>query len=167
MTNDGKIYIIVTNKLPAGTSVPTITDGQKTESSSTTKSESLLARYAQHKFFNFIQSQTEQFISYEISNIGNFTGNYVAQRNVDSTVASLNVLTNVATAAYAGFTMSGGNVFGALIGAGVSVISQTVSFLQREKINQLVFRQQNYTLDVLKERSGLYSLDNGSRTGGY
>lgn len=162
MNADGKIYIYITDKIPGGDAKP----GQDAVSKED-KKESTLAKYAQHRFFNFLESEAKQIVNYEISNIGNFTGNYVAQRKVQTAVSAGTRLLNIGNAASAGFIATGGNIVGAIIGASLAVATSAITFFEQERVAQLEFKRQNYNLNILKERSGLYALDNESRTGGY
>ena len=160
MNADGKIYIYITDKLPGGDGKPGPDAVSKED-----KKESTLAKYAQHRFFNFLESEAKQIVNYEISNIGNFTGNYVAQRKVQTAVSAGTRLLNIGNAAVAGFVAAG--PVGAIIGASLAIATSVITYFEEERVAQLEFKRQNYNLSILKERSGLYALDNESRTGGY
>ena len=163
MNNDGKIYIIVTDKLPNGGGEPIRGSDNKQDKD---KKENSLLKYSQHRFFNFIESQTKQFINFESNNIGNLTGNYVAQREVQANIKAAGTLMNMANAT-AQAVITTGSLAAGFITAGIMIAGAVISYEQQEKVNQMAFKQQNYELSMLKNRSGLYALDNESRTGGY
>lgn len=87
MANDGKIYIIITDKRPSGGSSDISNDKEE----SSTK-DNVFLDFAGHKFFNMIQSQMKKDIMYNINNIGNFTGDYITQKNVNEAMTALSGL---------------------------------------------------------------------------
>lgn len=162
--NDGKIYIIVTNKLPtqSGPSpMPTPTPAPTGKEQ--TGSESMLAKYFYHRFFNFMEAQTKKAVNYSINNIGNFTGDYQTQRNIQAGLSMANDLMNIGTAAMSGFIATGGNPIGALIGATLAVGASAINFAY--EINSLNMQQKksDYAISQIRARSGLNQLTDGSR----
>lgn len=156
MAEDGKIYIVITDERgkagdPGLDTIPS--DDSKKEKKSGLD-------YAKHRFFNFVESQAKQFVMYNINNVGNFTGDYIAQRKIQETVQFASILGNIGMAtiagakygapgAIAGFTIA---IAGTAINAGLSEYSQWISN-----------RKINYSIDRLRERSGLNQSLDGSR----
>ena len=157
MADDGKLYIIISDRPDAaGTDATDVGEVAETED----KKKQTGLDYAKHRFFNFIESQAKQTVMYGINNIGNFTGDYITQRKIQETVQMTNMLLNIGTAtlagakygapgAIAGFTIA---IAGTAINAGLSEYSQWISN-----------RKINYSIDRLRERSGLNQSLDGSR----
>ena len=156
---DGKIYIIVTDRLPGGMS-PIPDDENNKEKSS---KEGALGKYAQHKFFNLIESQAKQFVSYSINNIGNFTGDYIQQQQTQSAKQGIDFLVNVGQSAFAGWKISGGSPWGAAIGAAIAVAGSAINYAEQIYAGSVENRRQNLAIAQLKTRAGLNSTNNSSR----
>ena len=157
----GKIYIIVTNKLPGGSSgEAAIATEAKSEES--TRDNSLLKHYAMNKFISTVENTTRNAINFGLNNIGNFTGNYILQQQISDTRMFLNSLAGIGMAAWAGFKASGSG-WGALIGAGVEIMNQTISKIESLSLINLQQRQTNYNIAQIRERSGLNGKIDGSR----
>lgn len=155
---DGKLYIIVTDQLPGGTG-PLTPD----KPSDTNKDrESALADFAKHKFFNLIENQAKQAVSYTISNIGNFTGDYLQQEQTSFAVQLISDGIDIANAAWAGAKLTG-SPWGALIGAGVAVIGKTYNYGMQIYAGYMENVRQNKQIAQLRTRAGLNSTNNGSR----
>ena len=155
---DGKLYIIVTDQLPGG-SGPLTPD----KSSDTNKDkENALADFAKHKFFNLIESQAKQAVNYTISNIGNFTGNYVSQTHVQDAKQVLDTFINLGMSAFAGFKMTG-SPWGAVIAAGVSLVGSGISQIEQLYAGYVENAKINRQISQLRTRAGLNSTNNGSR----
>lgn len=164
MANDGKIYITISdsrfgrNKAEA--------DEQQNLDNEKDKKDNTLQKFLQHKFFNVIQSQAKQAVNYTVSNIGNFTGNYQTQRDVQQSLEILNWVTGTATAAYT-VAKSGGGWVGALVTVAVSAGSGLISAGYREYSEQFQNKKTNRNIEMMRNRLGLQGLTDGSRTGGY
>lgn len=156
---DGKIYIIVTDRLPGGGGEPL---PDKPRGDTEKEKEGVLSSFAKHKFFDFIQDQTKQAINYSIGNIGNFTGDYIAQTHAAESIHILNSVMNIGVAAYTGFKTTG-SPWGALVAAGISVASMGISAFQEVFATQQQIKRQNRDIDLLRSRSGLNSTNNESR----
>lgn len=158
---DGKLYIIVTDKMPNQPDSPmpnSDIDGNKKDDK-----ENPLIKYAQHRFFNFIENEAKQIVSYTVNNIGNFTGDYQAQRNINAAINHVNKLMNIGNAAVSGFVMSGGNPVGALIGTTLAIAAEGVNMGMEALSLWVQENKNNRTIARLQERSGLSGLTNGSR----
>ena len=157
MANDGKIYITISDTR-GGSGAGVSSDADKKE-----KEKQTLTDFAKHKFFNMIESEAKTFVNYTIGNIGNFTGNYQMQRDVQATMSTLGFLTNLATSAYVG--AKAGGWIGALITTSVTLVGEGINFGLKEKNEQLQNKRTNRNLSIMRERLGLEGLTNGGRTG--
>lgn len=157
---DGKIYIIVTDQLPGGGGEPQ-PDKPKQQGGEGDQ-EGLLSKYARHKFFNLIETQAKQAINYSISNIGNFTGDYVKQQHVQDAMQVVSFMTEIAAAAYAGFkyTKSG---YGAALGAVIAVAGKVTNTMLNMNAEYNANRRLNREISQLRLRAGISSAYNESR----
>lgn len=156
---DGKLYVIITDKTGDGGNGET--DGEKEKD----KEESNpLADYAKHQLMHLVKSTTSKAVNFGISQIGNLTGDYALQNQVENAKNTINALVSIGMSAYAGLKLTGSPI-GAVIGAGISVVSQAVDYgisIATQSINTM---KQNYQIDMLRIRAGLDGSTNGSRTG--
>lgn len=153
---DGKIYIIVTDQLPNGQGPVTPDKTEKKEDK-----ESAMKDFAAHKFFNFIQSQSKQVVNYTISNIGNFTGNYIAQDHVNDAMNFINFGVEAVTAAIAGAKYGG--VYGAVVAAGAVIATKAITTAEQYIAGAIENDHRNRIVAQLRSRGGANALDNGSR----
>ena len=172
--NDGKIYITLSDKRAEGTS-----NGGKLEKKDYIRRRKTLPEelkvdfsnginegvaYLQHEFIHIAKQQASQYINYSIENIGNFTGNYQTQRDVQAALNATGILVSAATAGfYVGVTTSS-PVLG-LFAAAVSVGVSAINYNRQEKANQFAIKRQNHEVEIIRDISGLNSLTNGSRIG--
>lgn len=153
---EGKIYIIVTNQLPGGGGEPTPGgDGEKKDKKQTT-----LQDFIQHRFFNFIESQAKQAINYSISNIGNFTGDYITQQHVSDAMQFVSFGLNLGTAALAGSKFG---VPGAVVAVALTLAAKTITTTEQLLAGSVENARQNREIRQLRTRAGLSSSNNGSR----
>lgn len=162
MANDGKIYITISdtrNGSGGGVSpdVPNQPQSDKDKGSN-------LADFAKHKFFNFIQSEAKQFVNFSVNNIGNFTGNYQAQRDAQANLEAAGFLINLGTSIAAGAKMGGG--WGALIAGTITIASKAISIGYSAYADDFNNRKINRNMEYMRMRLGLDGLTDGSRTGG-
>jgi len=159
MADDGKIYIVITNRTPQ--SVEQGTAGVEQKKNEDDK-ESVLGKYVFHQFFNLIQSQAQQAVSLSINNIGNFTGDYQSQRVAQGLMTISSRLAGIGLAAASGWKMSG-----SWIGAVIGAVVQTGTYAKDDIINsqllKLQDRKMNFAIQQLQERSGLNTRIDGSR----
>lgn len=161
--SDGKIYITISDtRNGSGSGVSP--DAPSIEKQSQDK-DSVLAKYAQHRFFNFVEGQAKQFVNYSVSNIGNFTGSYQTQRDIQAMMSGASFLINLGTSIFAGLKMGG--VPGAVIAGSIAVGSKLIDFGYQEYSEQFQNRKVNRNIDMMRRRLGLEGLTDGSRTGGY
>lgn len=157
MTNDGNIYITISDTRGGGSTsgVPSTPDTQDKKDKSND--------YVTHLFYNFLKSKAKEALNNGISNIGNFTGHYQTQREVQAAVSALSKLSGLAIGAIAGFKVGG--PIGAAAGFAVSVASTIISDVSAGISYTQQIKNQNQEIEQLRTRSGLNPLNNGGRTG--
>lgn len=161
MAEDGKLYIVITknpNAVGSGAGTP---NQQQTGMGQNNKKA--LDSYIEHQFFSFIKSQAITMVNYAISNIGNFTGDYYAQRDTQYLKEMSTKITSIALAGYAGFKLTGGNPIGAGIGVAISVAGNAINTALAYESKQIGRWKDNQEVERLREISGLNVLSNGSR----
>lgn len=165
--SDGKIYITISDTRGgsgAGVSNPSDTEA------STKNGESTLGKFIAHKTRNLIEGEARTFVNYTIGNIGNFTGDYTVQSEMQAAMSAINFFTELGSAIATGAKMGGGG-WGSLIGAAVAVTSfsvvKGVNFGLQEKSEKFQQAKTNRNLSIMRERLGMEGLTNGSRSGGY
>lgn len=153
---DGKIYITISDNR----------DGETNDNSTIKTKEkdknSALGEYALHEFMHLIKENATEVVNYSISNIGYYTGNYQAQRDIETAIGVGNSIIGLGASFYAGVKISG-MVAGGLVGLGVAGVGMAVSKGLEIKRNIEDNRRQNIRVDRLRDISGLNSLTNGSR----
>lgn len=155
----GKIYITISDRrIGQGGGE----DDPQTQSKRETKTKTL-GEYAKVQFFNFIKSEANTMVNYTLGNIGNFTGDYQAQRDVQAMLNGIGVATTLANSFIAGLTLTGGNIAGGLVAVAITGTSQLINYGLNELTNTRQTRNQNYNITQLRELSGLDSLTNGGR----
>lgn len=168
---DGKLYIIITDQ-PEITKTETITteekkpatvsknDDKKT-SASINEKESTVALFAKHQFFEFMKQTATEAVNWSISNIGNFTGDYVKQSNIQNAVNLGNKLAGIGMSIAAGASIGG--PVGALITGTIAVVGTAVNTVLSDISNSFQVKKQNREIAQLRELSGLNPLTNGGR----
>ena len=156
--NDGKIYITISDTRggkggPGTGEVPVKKEKEK---------KNPLADYAKHAFFNLIESQAKQAVTYTISNIGNFTGDYISQTHVQDSMEVLNSVINLGMS-FAGGTVATGSPIGGLIAVGTQLIGKGISTGMQYYAGYVENVRINKNINLLRTRSGLNSSNNGSR----
>ena len=159
MTNDGKIYIIVTDERPIESNVNNqVVSSNKGEN----KNNSLMTHLSNEMILNNLKGIVAKDINYRLSNVGNFTGDYIAQTNINNALSFTNALSNIGMSGLSTF-MATGNPALALMSAGVSLANTIVN--RAFNVNSLMIENQktNYEIAQLKDRAGLNSKLDGSR----
>ena len=162
---DGKIYITISDN-PIGKSGAVggaVAYDNKNTLSDKNQTGSIIGKYATQQFFNLIKSQAQAQVNYEISKIGNLKGEYTRQHNIETAINIGRQLISIGESAIAGFTVTGGNPIGALVGAVVTAGGTALSYVRQEDMIAKQTAITNFQIRYLQERSGLYSLNNGSR----
>lgn len=157
MANDGKLYIVITDRRPEQLNQEEDGNGDKE------KKQKTIGDYAKHRFFDLVKEQSKQVVNNTIGNIGNFTGDFQTQQQITEAVNYGNTLKSLAMSAYAGFKMTGGNPIGAIVAVGFSIASQGINFLLEERANKFANYKQNYQIEKMRDLSGLNGLTNGGR----
>ena len=175
---DGKIFITISTQeaTPQTPITPTTPDTPTTPETPDTpvnpvtpkpketeeeKKKRLFAGYVEHQALHFIEAQVSQAINQSISNIGNFTGDYQAQRDAQATLQMLNTGKGILMSTIAGAKVGG--VIGAGIGAAVGIASSMINYGYQQKAESARYQKQNYSINQLRDLSGLNTLTNGSR----
>lgn len=159
MANDGKIYITISDKR-FGQNIAEA-DAQNQIDKEKESKESSVKSLLKHRFFNFIESEAKQAVTYTIGNIGNFTGDYVTQQHVSDAMHVLNFVMDIGTAAGAG-AASGGWV-GAAVGVALTITSKGITMGQEAYASWVEGARQNRDIAQLRSRAGLNSTNNGNR----
>ena len=159
MVNDGKIYIIVTNKLPNNSGTPDTSAKANKEASD--EKEDLFGHWAKNQILSTIKSTATSAVNYSLSNIGNFTGDYLAQAQVNIARNNLNSLMSIGMSAVAGFKFAGPP--GAVIMGSMALISQSVSGIFAIHSARVANSKTNYEIAQLRDKTGMNTLLDGSR----
>lgn len=141
---DVKIRVEATTRDELDSKTPTESSGKGT----TTERLAVASIFAQQAV-----ATTKQIVSASISNIGNFTGDYIKQDNVQRQVETLLQIGAIAVEAYVNPVLALAHIAGNF----VKDLTTSVSSVQ-------AMNKQENTLRLLKERAG-YPTTNGSRTG--
>jgi hypothetical protein len=159
MANDGKIYIIITDKMEGGVS-PSEPNAPKTKNKEKDKEKEGLG-FVKHQVNDFIKSQAKELVSYSLGNYGNFTGNYVAQSRINNAIKSVSMVSNIGMATLQGASMGG--LPGAVAAALISTASIGINAVLQYNAEMVQINKQNYSIEQLKKRAGLNSFSDGSR----
>ena len=156
MADKNKLYITITDKRDGDGQTPTQqpkgTDGEK---------ESALGRYAEHQLFHLIKNQVTKTVNFSISQIGNLSGDYTAQRKVNEVKQAISGVMQVGQSTLGGAAVGGW--VGAIIGFAVGTISLISNTVQDEISNRIENTKTNLEIAALRDRAGLNSVYDGSR----
>ena len=161
MNADGKIYIVITDKMPGGAqpgpgSAPT-QDGDRSDG----PGGELLKHWARDRLISTAKQAAVSSVMYTLGNIGNFTGDYITQTHVNDSIANIRGIMGLGAATVSGFMMGG--PIGAVIGATLSVINTGVSSIERIHSARVQNRKVNYEIEQLRDRVGMNAVLDGSR----
>lgn len=152
---DGKIYITITDK--------PLSDNETEEEKEAKKKGKTVGEYAMHQFMHLVKEQSQKVVNYAVSNIGYYTGNYQAQRDMESAISVGRSLIGLGEAYYAGLIATKGAVAGGIVGLAVAGVSMAITKGLEVKRDIEDNRRQNVRVDRLRDISGLNGLTNGSR----
>lgn len=156
---DGKIYITITDE-PIQQNVNEVSGGGSNNSLPKAKTQDGVG-VAGHYFLNIMESEVKAMVNYSLGNIGNFTGNYITQNNVNSALRIGGKLIGLGTSIAAGAAMGG--PVGAVAAGIAYTAGEITNFALQEKSNNFAYKKQNREIDILRQMSGLDTLTNGSR----
>ena len=125
------------------------------------KDSNALGRYAEHQMFHLIKQQATQAVNYAIANIGDLTGDYIAQRKVNVAKQAISGVMQVGEATLAGAGVGGwvGAIIGFVVG-GISLVTSSVyNEIEARKNNRIA----NLEIAQLRDRAGLNAVYDGSR----
>lgn len=159
MNADGKIYILITDKLPGGDTPGPAPEPTEPETEKKSDKE-LFEHWAKTRLLNEAKSLAMKSVMYTMNNIGNFTGNYVLQAKMNETVAIVQGLSGIAMTTIAGAKYG---PVGAAIGLGIGVLNTSASAVLRDISASVQNKKTNYEIEQLRVRAGLNSLIDGSR----
>ena len=152
-----KLYITISDKRKEGDGKPTPQPNTNPQDDET----SIFQRYAEHQLFSMIKNQSIKAVNYQISNIGNFTGDYISQRKVNEMKGAISTLMGIGMATYSGAKVGGGA--GAVVGFVVGVSGVVINSVYENYSNLLENQKTNYSISQLRERAGLNTYTDGSR----
>jgi len=160
--NNGKLYITISDERGVGSSAGidggTLGAGkQQIESRDT----NLITRYAEHELFHIVKQVAQQAVNYQLSNIGNFTGNYIRQEEVNQLKQCASDIMNVGMSTFAGFSTAG--PIGAVVGFVAGVTSVVSSAVYSDLSAKVSYAKTNFSISQLRERAGLNATYDGSR----
>lgn len=161
--DEGKIYITISDTRGGGGEPTPSPETPTPKEPKEEKEKNLLGDFLKHKFFNMVEDQAKQMVNYTIGNIGNFTGDYQAQREIETSMKVANMGVSLVTAFMGGMTATGGNILGGVAAVGFMVASQGINIALQEHANKVSNRNQNYNIEQLRNISGLDALTNGGR----
>lgn len=154
-----KIYIVITDQRPDNNGIGGASTGSNADNDKSERNQ--LKRYAEHQFYNFIKSESQTAVNYTINNIGNFTGNYQTQREMQNVVGHASRLVSLGESIIYGASIGG--IAGAGIAAGVTLVSSLINFHLESYSIGVAEKKANYAIEQLRARSGLNTLNDGSR----
>ena len=155
--SDGKIYITISDRR-GGEGKP----AEPQQGGASDKKESTFSSWAKHQFLSMVKQQAIGNLSYAISNIGTFTGDYNHQRSASFAMQLANEATSFGLSVLAGAQMGGG-LPGAIVGAVLYAGNKTIQTAQEYALIQLKQRQTDYAIDQIRMRAGLNPYLDGSR----
>lgn len=167
--NNGKIYITIsdTRKGGSGGFASPLMNGANDDgffdsmSAPTSDSGLNIKGMIEYKAIESMVNQTAKIVNYSISNIGNFTGDYTHQRDVQNVLSAIKDVSGIGVGIYAGAKIGG--AYGTLIGGGIALGNLIVDKGLQTISNAYAVYKQNYEITQLRQISGLSVLTNGSR----
>lgn len=103
-------------------------------------------------FVHAAVGNVRQAVQYGLSNVGNFTGNYVAQENINQALESLNGVSSIVM----------GAVSGGWVGAVIATASVAFRGITKEVSRFMQYQNEEINASYARQRSG-NALNDGSR----
>ena len=157
MAND-KLYITISNK--SGVNGSGDSDSKKKKEKDPA---SEFKSYLVHQSLDLIKSKTLSAIDKAVNRIGTFKGDYISSREAQYALSMVKQTSSIISSAVAGATIGGG--IGAIAGATFAFSSILVDNVQDLIDYNHAYNMQQYEIDLIRQRSGLNSTTNESRTG--
>ena len=157
MAND-KLYITISNK-SGGNGTGDSDSKKKKEKDPAGEFKSYLV----HQSLDLIKSKTLSAIDKSVNRIGTFKGDYISSREAQYALSMVKQTSSIISSAVAGATIGGG--IGAIAGATFAFSSILVDNVQDLIDYNHAYNMQQYEIDLIRQRSGLNSTTNESRTG--
>lgn len=161
MADKNRLYITISDNRSGQPGAQDTTDIPTSGSTVEKKSINTAARYAEIQLLNLAKQTAVQSVNFAISNIGNLTGDYIAQRNVSIVKQSISGVMSVGMSTLGGAAVGGfvGSIVGFVIGT-ISLVGGTVQEGIQSKIDTA---KQNLEIAQLRDRAGLNTTYDGSR----
>ena len=162
---NSKLYITISDSRgKGGKGTPTKKDEEeKINQEEEEQGNSLIGRYAEHELFHIVKKNITQAVNYSLSNVGNFTGDYITQRKVNENKQFVSGVVNLGMSAFAGFKSTGGSWVGAAIGFVVGASSLVAESVYDNITTRAEYSKQNYNITQLRNKVGLNAIYDGSR----
>jgi len=156
-----KIYITISDERLSNTYSTGGGSASKESSGSFDSGSDAFKSYAKHELAHLIKDTVQSAVSFSISQIGNLSGDYALQRQVNNAAALVNRGRNLIMSAAGGFVVGG--IPGAIVGAAVSLIDSSFQSLANIHNQTVAVRKQNYEIEQLRARVGMNSSNGGNR----
>ena len=156
--SDGKIYITISDRRgEPDTPTPSVPGTEKKEKKD---KNDLFTHWAKNQLIGEVKQLANTAVTFGISNYGNFTGDFQAQRDID---AAMGIMSNISSIVMGGVAGSTFGPAGSIIGIAIATTNVAVNkglSLYTEALNR---RRTNREIDILRQRAGLDVLLDGSR----
>ena len=163
--NNSKLYITISDDRGNGSqSTPTKQSSGGTGGNNSGKQiaeeDNAVFRYAEHEMFHMAKNLATQSVNFSMNNIGNFTGDYIAQRRVNEMRQAASGIVSIGMTTLAGAKYG---LTGAVVGFLVGTYSMLTGSVFEVIVNQSQNAKANYNISQLRQRVGLNSIYDGSR----
>lgn len=155
---NNKLYITISDKRGDGNSIPT--PSSSSDNKDKNDKDNLLKRYAEHEMFHLVKGTAIKSVNYAISNIGNFTGDYIRQREVN---VSKQMISNVMSIGMSTLAGAKYGPVGAIVGFVAGVSSIAIGSVFEDISNRAEITKNNFDISQLRDRVGLNTIYDGSR----